>query len=73
MKTKIVYKNINIFTVCRPFTSYRGTAKSTYRLLSKQWQRRIKIHLVIQYCPISLVMSIFVGFFFSYTHLVQTQ
>lgn len=42
MKTKIVYKNINIFTVCRPFTSNRGTVKSTYTLLSKQWQRRIK-------------------------------
>lgn len=42
MKTEIVYKNINIFTVCRPLTSNSWTVKSIYRLLSKQWQRRIK-------------------------------
>lgn len=42
LKTKTVYKNINIFTVCRPFPASSWTVKSIYRLLSKQWQRGIK-------------------------------
>lgn len=76
MKTKIVYKNINIFTVCRHFTSNSWTVKSIYRLLSKQWQRRIKntsCDSILPYFPGNEHFCWLFFFFFCYTHLVQTQ
>lgn len=74
MKTKIVYKNINIFTVCRPFISNSWTVKSIYRLLSKQWQRRIKntsCDSILPYFPGNEHFCWL--FFFCYTQLVQMQ